>query len=65
MTGEPALICSSKGCKAAATWELHWNNPKLHTPDRRKVWLACADHRESLSSFLSARGFLREEIAIA
>ena len=35
--------------------ELRWNNPKLHTPDRRKVWLACDDHRESLVDFLAAR----------
>jgi hypothetical protein len=39
-------------------WALLWNNPKLHTPDRRKTWLACGEHRESLSAFLSARGFL-------
>jgi hypothetical protein len=54
------LICSAKGCRNPAQWTLAWNNPKLHDPDRRKTWLACADHRESLSTFLSARGFLRE-----
>ncbi len=53
-------ICSAKGCRAAAVWVLAWNNPKLHTPDRRKTWLACDDHRESLSDFLRARGFLKE-----
>ena len=52
--------CSARGCTAPATWELLWNNPKLHTPDRRKSWLACAEHRESLAQFLGARGFLRE-----
>ena len=52
--------CSSKGCRAAAVWQLQWNNPKLHTPDRRKTWLACADHRATLGAFLDARGFLRE-----
>ncbi|HET7432554.1 MAG TPA: acetone carboxylase [Nocardioides sp.] len=55
-----ALTCSAKGCQAPAQWALRWNNPKIHTPDRRKVWLACDEHRESLSTFLSARGFLRE-----
>lgn len=54
------LVCSARGCQAPATADLRWNNPKIHTPDRRKHWLACADHRESLSAFLSARGFLRE-----
>jgi hypothetical protein len=59
------LICSAKGCTAPATHELRWNNPKLHTPDRRKVWLACDDHRESLSQFLDARGFLREVVGVS
>ena len=38
-----------------AIGQLHWNNPKLHTPERRKIWLACDEHRESLSDFLGAR----------
>lgn len=54
------VICSAKGCRATAAYDLCWNNPKIHTPDRRKHWLACPDHRDSLSAFLSARGFLRE-----
>lgn len=53
-------ICSAKGCRNPAAYALIWNNPKIHTPDRRKVWLACEEHRDSLSGFLSARGFLRE-----
>jgi hypothetical protein len=52
--------CSAKGCHTPAAWQLRWNNPRLHAPDRRKTWLACPEHRESLSGFLSARGFLRE-----
>ena len=63
-TTEPdTAICSAKGCQAAAVWELQWNNPKLHTPDRRKVWLACDEHRTSLSDFLGARGFLKDVVA--
>ncbi|WP_238015778.1 hypothetical protein KZZ52_09845 [Dactylosporangium sp. AC04546] len=58
------LICSAKGCRAPAVWQLRWNNPKLHTPERRKTWLACADHLSSLSAFLDARGFLRETVPI-
>ena len=54
------LTCSAKGCSAPAEFELRWNNPKLHTPERRKVWLACAEHRTTLGEFLGARGFLRE-----
>ena len=58
--GARPLVCSAKGCQQAAHWALRWNNPKLHTPDRRKTWLACEEHKESLSSFLQLRGFLRE-----
>lgn len=54
------LICSAKGCRALAGWALRWNNPRLHEEDRRKTWLACDEHRTSLSAFLEARGFLRE-----
>ncbi len=55
-----AMICSAKGCRATATWSLRWNNPRLHSPERRKTWLACDQHRDYLRDFLSARGFLRE-----
>ena len=55
-------VCSAKGCQQPAVWALQWNNPKLHTPDRRKVWLACDDHRQSLSDFLGARGFLKDVV---
>jgi hypothetical protein len=56
---EPDL-CSAKGCRADATWQLLWNNPRIHTPDRRKVWLACDEHKDTLGEFLTARSFLRE-----
>ncbi|MFE2723466.1 hypothetical protein [Kitasatospora sp. NPDC059327] len=58
-------VCSAKGCRADAQWVLVWNNPKLHTPDRRKTWAACEEHREHLSQFLGVRGFLREVVALA
>ncbi len=57
-----ADTCSAKGCQAQAQWQLLWNNPKLHTADRRKIWLACGDHRESLADFLGARGFLKDVV---
>lgn len=59
-----ALTCSAKDCRAPATYDLAWNNPKIHPPERRKHWLACPEHRDSLSTFLSARGFLRETSAL-
>jgi hypothetical protein len=59
---EEPLTCSAKGCTAPAVWAVLWNNPRLHTPERRKVWLACDDHKESLSSFLGARDFLKDVV---
>ena len=63
--GPDELTCSSKGCTSPATAEVRWNNPKLHTPDRRKVWLACPGHTQHLQSFLSARGFWRETVPLS
>ncbi len=54
------LRCSARGCTRAAEFDLQWNNPKIHTTDRRKHWLACGEHRETLGAFLSARGFLKD-----
>ena len=51
-------VCSAKGCRAAAVHTLVWNNPKVHTPEREKLWHACDLHRVSLSEFLDARSFL-------
>ena len=56
---EQPPTCSARGCQAAATWVLLWNNPRIHTPDREKSWLACDEHREQLADFLDRRGFLR------
>ncbi|CAA9370246.1 MAG: FIG00817474: hypothetical protein [uncultured Nocardioidaceae bacterium] len=60
MTEPTDLVCSAKGCTNPATTKLLWNNPKLHTADRRKTWLACDDHTTSLGDFLDAREFLRD-----
>jgi len=53
-------ICSAKGCRRPAGYALYWNNPKLHAAERRKTWLACAEHEQSLGDFLRVRGFLRD-----
>jgi hypothetical protein len=58
------LICSAKGCGNQAVWGLLWNNPKLHTPQRRKVWLACDEHREHLEQFLGARSFWKQTVPV-
>ncbi|WP_374211341.1 MULTISPECIES: hypothetical protein [unclassified Streptomyces] len=63
-TAGSAPVCSAKGCRTDAVWVLAWNNPKLHTPERRKTWLACEEHREHLSQFLGVRGFLKDVVAL-
>lgn len=50
--------CSAKGCRAAATVDLQWRNPKLHDAARVKHWLACDEHADHLADYLSVRGFL-------
>lgn len=57
-------ICSRRGCRTDAVWAVVWNNPKLHTPERRKIWVACEEHRQYLAEFLDLRGFLREVIPV-
>ena len=59
LVSDDLLRCSAKGCRSTAVWQLLWNNPKLHPPERRKAWLACDEHRAHLADFLDARGFLR------
>lgn len=59
------VVCSAKGCREQAAWGLRWNNPRLHAPDRRKVWLACDGHRGHLEHFLGARGFHRDTVPVA
>ena len=58
------LICSARDCRQLAAYDLQWNNPKIHAADRRKHWLACDVHRESLAQFLSARGFLKDVLPL-
>ncbi|WP_427871203.1 hypothetical protein [Leucobacter luti] len=59
MLGGPThrFECSRAGCREAAVWAIEWRNPKIHAEDRRKTWLACAEHREVLEEFLAARSF--------
>lgn len=58
------LECSSRGCRAPAAWGLLWNNPRIHTAERRKVWLACDEHRERLERFLGNRSFLKDTVPV-
>lgn len=49
--------CSRAGCKAPAVWSIRWRNPRIHAPDRIKVWLACTEHRGFLRDYLQSRDF--------
>jgi hypothetical protein len=55
----PEAVCSRKGCGNAASSQLLWNNPKIHTPERRKIWLACDEHVGWLEDYLQARALWR------
>lgn len=58
-------VCSRKACRLPAEWQLLWNNPKIHTPDRRKIWVACGDHRDWLEDYLQTRGLWKETLPLA
>lgn len=49
--------CSRAGCSAEATARIEWRNPRIHGPERTKVWLGCDAHRDYLRDFLAARDF--------
>ena len=55
--GEALVQCSAAGCREPAAWRVNWRNPRLHSPERVKVWLACDAHREHLEGYLGSRGF--------
>ncbi len=64
MPDPEVLVCSAKGCVRPAVVAIRWNNRKIHPPERRKSWLACDEHRASLTDFLSIRGMYRETVGL-
>ncbi|WP_285724855.1 hypothetical protein [Psychromicrobium xiongbiense] len=60
----PENRCSRKGCRELAHWQVRWNNPKVHTPERLKVWLACEEHRAWLEDYLHLRDFWRDTVPL-
>lgn len=56
--GAPAQgSCSRSGCREAAAWRIDWRNPRIHTGERGKTWLACDEHVGYLREFLASRSF--------
>ena len=49
--------CSRAGCTSAAEWNVNWRNPRIHSVDRVKIWLACAEHVVYLRDYLETRDF--------
>jgi len=49
--------CSRAACTADARSSVVWRNPRIHGPERRKVWLACDEHAPYLRDFLASRAF--------
>ena len=35
--GPDGLICAARGCRKPASYDLQWNNPKIHTPGPAKA----------------------------
>ncbi|MDQ4213336.1 hypothetical protein [Microbacterium capsulatum] len=61
----PEVKCSRAGCRARATHRIVWRNPRIHGPEREKVWLACDEHLAFLQDYLRARDFpVRVDTAI-
>jgi hypothetical protein len=56
--------CSAKGCRAPATIDLYWRNPRLHDAARVKHWLACDDHADHLADYLAVRNFLLDRTSL-
>jgi hypothetical protein len=57
-SSQGAALCSAKGCRAAASTDLTWRNPRIHQGTRVKHWFACDAHADHLADFLNRRGFL-------
>jgi hypothetical protein len=53
----PASTCSRAGCREQASWNVNWRNPRIHSADRVKIWLACDEHVDYLRDYLETRDF--------
>ena len=57
-------VCSRKGCREQATVQLLWNNPKIHTAERRKIWVACDEHEQWLQDYLQSRSLWKSTLPL-
>ncbi len=56
-SADDSVRCSRAGCSSDATSRVNWRNPRLHSVDRVKVWLACDEHAAYLRDYLATRSF--------
>lgn len=49
--------CSRAGCTEPSAWNVNWRNPRIHSEDRVKIWLACDEHVDYLRDYLATRDF--------
>ena len=61
--GETSVRCSAAGCVDTAVARVNWRNPRIHAPERRKIWAACGDHVDYLRDYLAARDFPVDVVA--
>lgn len=64
-SADESAVCSRAGCRVDARWRIDWRNPRIHTADRRKHWLACDAHVGYLRDFLAARDFPLEVVPLS
>lgn len=57
-------LCSRASCSKQAQHAIRWQNPRIHTGDRKKTWLACDEHLQYLRDFLESRSFPLQVISI-
>lgn len=62
VVGNP--VCSRKGCRDDAIWQVLWNNPRIHGPERRKAWASCPEHVEWFEVYLRDRGLWKETLPL-
>jgi hypothetical protein len=55
--GPDTTRCSRAGCSELAVWNVNWRNPRIHSADRVKIWLACDEHVDYLRDYLATRNF--------
>ncbi|MFT4245013.1 MAG: acetone carboxylase [Micrococcaceae bacterium] len=58
------IKCSRAKCTNEAEYVIYWNNPKVHTPDRRKEWTSCEVHKKFFENYLSVRNFYIETLPL-